>query len=46
MQARREIEKQEEKARDRHAPEQSRAVAGNPHGGFGDYLKEVVNDSE
>lgn len=45
-QARMEIEKQEEKARDRHTPEQFSAVKVNPCGGFWDYLKEVVNDSE
>lgn len=46
MQARMEIEKWEEKARDRHTPEQSSAIKVNPCRGFWDYLKEVVNDSE
>lgn len=45
-QARIEIEKQKEKARDRHRSEQSYSVKANPCGGFWDYLKDVVNDSE
>lgn len=46
MQARMEIEKWEERAGDRHTPERSGAIKANPCGGFWDYLKEVVNDSE